>query len=471
MQAGSTLPAESQETPVVAPFPPQTEFILEAEIIKALEVDQTAPLVESTLPAQSPVAPEAVPTGMQSGSALRSESQDAPEIISTPPPPVESELRAESPIAPEVVSTPTSTQSPTHGLDLAPVQVNTATTQEQAYLTQAPGPATTQPPPRPSAATAIGAPVTLEAVSTPMPSDKVIPEVEPHDATELVSSPQPAEVTFQIESTESPPVSSSPAAAATPTLSQPERAATPPEPAPDLSEDELIWYPTAEEIVLGEGAYEVALIDEALEALEETQEPSDLGTAPIPDEAPTPQTGAAFSSHVDSASPTPVEELIQSRPPESRPEQMPDFPVESLAVEPQAPLPPTPPPPESVPEHIPVFLVETPAVEPQVPLAPPPLHEEDLLDNQSAAPPSQVLIDRLPGPRMIVGDLAKPGIIITIRDAVGHAVVLVSGTAPHHGPGGFEAPLTSDGTYDVTFDHHALQVHITDETIFLQLSS
>ncbi len=68
---------------------------------------------------------------------------------------------------------------------------------------------------------------------------------------------------------------------------------------------------------------------------------------------------------------------------------------------------------------------------------------------------------------MIAGDLAQPGIIVTIRDSTGNAVITVSGTAPRYGPGGFEAPLAEDGTYTVSFDNESVQVALKDDTVFI----
>jgi Stage II sporulation protein len=170
-------------------------------------------------------------------------------------------------------------------------------------------------------------------------------------------------------------------------------------------EDSVSWYPVADEIVMGAAEFQTEMVEEATEAAEALEETP--RTIPLP-------------------------------PPDSLPEEMPAFPAEEATIAAQLRLPP------------------------------PSLLEEEPFVSTSAPKPSPILIDRLPGPCMIVGDLVTAGIIITIRDAEGHAVVTVSGAAPHHGPGGFEAPLADGGTYTITFDHNAVQVNLDDETLFIQ---
>ncbi len=190
-------------------------------------------------------------------------------------------------------------------------------------------------------------------------------------------------------------------------LSEPAGAATlPPSPDAVVMTGEFSWYPVAEEVTSEADKLEAEMLDETLDAL----------AAIIP----------------------PVEDLGR-----------------------------LPPAPETMPEEMPFFAVAEVPEELPTPVPPPPLLEEEFGEAPSTGPVPEVLIDHLPGPRMIAGDLSKPGIIITIRDADGHAVVTVSGAAPHHGAGGFEAPLAGDGTYAVSFNHHALQVNLEDETVFI----
>lgn len=181
---------------------------------------------------------------------------------------------------------------------------------------------------------------------------------------------------------------------------------------PAARADDEIWYPLTEEVVLRADRFGADVIDEELQEL-----------ARMP---PAPET----------------------------------FPEELIPLSPV---------PDSFPEEMPYFLTEVIQEEAMAPPAPPPPVEEELFESLAAAPPSPVLVDRLPGPRMIVGDLAAPGIIITIRDTGGHSVVTVSGTAPHHGRGGFEARLATDGIYAVTFNGDALDVELRDETVFIQV--
>lgn len=128
-----------------------------------------------------------------------------------------------------------------------------------------------------------------------------------------------------------------------------------------------------------------------------------------------------------------------------------------------------PSPPETMPEELPAVQSGGAPSSVHSQIAPPPPIEEEIQERPRAAPATQLLVDRLPGPRMIAGNLPAPGTIITIRDAAGHSIVTVSGAAPHNGRGGFEAPLADPGKYDLVFDHQALQVDIGDETIFVQL--
>jgi Stage II sporulation protein len=213
-----------------------------------------------------------------------------------------------------------------------------------------------------------------------------------------------------------------------------------------IAEDEAGWYPVADDIVVGTAEFRAEMMDEALEAAQALEEPPGL-VAPL----------ESRPSHVHSD----VNGLPTYAPTS----------LQAGALSPNAPATfvPPPQPPETMPEEMPVFPVEEEPVAfpPQPP--PPPILEEEFLVSVPAAGPAPILIDRLPGPRMIAGDLVRSGTIITIRDVHGHAVVTVSGAAPHYGPGGFEAPLAESGKYAVTFDHSALEIDLGEETVFIQL--
>jgi hypothetical protein len=118
--------------------------------------------------------------------------------------------------------------------------------------------------------------------------------------------------------------------------------------------------------------------------------------------------------------------------------------------------------PPTMPEALPTFNT---AGSEQLPFAwvpPPPLEE-----NAFAVKQNQVLVDALPGPRVIAGNLRKAGMLVTIRDARGNSIVTVSGVAKQYGSGGFEAPLTDDGAYHVKFDGTELDVQLDNETVFI----
>lgn len=118
--------------------------------------------------------------------------------------------------------------------------------------------------------------------------------------------------------------------------------------------------------------------------------------------------------------------------------------------------------PPTMPEEIPSFHTLTTDETPISWVAPPPIRE-----NTFTVPPPQLLIDSLPGPRVIAGNLPKSGMVVTIRDTRGNSVVTVSGAAKQYGSGGFEAPLTDDGAYQVKFDGTELDVRLENETVFI----
>lgn len=118
--------------------------------------------------------------------------------------------------------------------------------------------------------------------------------------------------------------------------------------------------------------------------------------------------------------------------------------------------------PPTMPEEVPTFTTAHTDATPISWAAPPPLQE----NAQPLAQP-RILMDTLPGPRIIAGNLPKAGTLITIRDARGNSVVTVSGVAKQYGGGGFEAPLTDDGAYQVKFDATELDVNLQNETVFI----
>lgn len=118
--------------------------------------------------------------------------------------------------------------------------------------------------------------------------------------------------------------------------------------------------------------------------------------------------------------------------------------------------------PPSMPENLPSFEKAFDAETPFAWVPPPPLYE-----NATETPQPKILLDSLPGPRVIAGNLPKPGMLITLRDATGNGIITVSGVAKHYGAGGFEAPLTDDGAYHVKFDGVELDVQVANETVFI----
>lgn len=125
------------------------------------------------------------------------------------------------------------------------------------------------------------------------------------------------------------------------------------------------------------------------------------------------------------------------------------------------PLDAPPTMPEDMPSFNPVRKDETPISW----AAPPPLQESAY---EVKLP--QVLVDSLPGPRVIAGNLPKAGMVVTIRDARGNSIVTVSGVAKQYGSAGFEAPVTDDGAYQVKFDGTELDVQLENETVFIYYS-
>lgn len=118
--------------------------------------------------------------------------------------------------------------------------------------------------------------------------------------------------------------------------------------------------------------------------------------------------------------------------------------------------------PPTMPEGLPTFDAARTDETPIAWVPPPPLFETEA---DTHAP--QLLMDSLPGPRVIAGNLPKAGMLVTVRDANGNGIVTVSGVAKHYGAGGFEAPLTDDGAYHVKFGGMELDVRVENETVFI----
>jgi hypothetical protein len=79
----------------------------------------------------------------------------------------------------------------------------------------------------------------------------------------------------------------------------------------------------------------------------------------------------------------------------------------------------------------------------------------------------RVVIDHLPGARMIAGCLPHPDIAIVIEDVEGAKQIVFSGSAAHYGAGGFETSVEADGRYFVTVGKYTFEVSINDDTAFI----
>lgn len=118
--------------------------------------------------------------------------------------------------------------------------------------------------------------------------------------------------------------------------------------------------------------------------------------------------------------------------------------------------------PPSMPEDMPSFTAERTDETPIAWAPPPPLYESAAETRQP-----QILMDALPGPRVIAGNLPRLGMLVSVSDAAGNRTLTVSGVARHYGAGGFEAPLTADGAYHVKFDDVEMDVQVSSETVFI----
>ncbi len=83
--------------------------------------------------------------------------------------------------------------------------------------------------------------------------------------------------------------------------------------------------------------------------------------------------------------------------------------------------------------------------------------------------PVRVHIDHLPGERMIAGCLSLPGIMITVLDQSGNETLVMSGSAPHYGEGGFETVVEEDGCYVVWIDGEAIKLEVHADTAFIHV--
>ncbi len=118
--------------------------------------------------------------------------------------------------------------------------------------------------------------------------------------------------------------------------------------------------------------------------------------------------------------------------------------------------------PPGMPENMPSFSSPHADETPISWAPPPPLQENAFAVNQP-----RILMDSLPGPRIIAGNLPKIGTVVTIHDSRGNSIITVSGVSKQYGSGGFEAPLTDDGAYQVKFDGTELDVNLQNETVFI----
>lgn len=211
------------------------------------------------------------------------------------------------------------------------------------------------------------------------------------------------------------------------------------------SEDETGWYPVAEDMIPGIESLRSGVLDYAFETPEASED--------APAEKATPKHDLGR-----------MRETTQLPPANLSRAQIEPFPLpkvkRQLHIKPAPQISPDP-----MPALVPQVL---PPERPSKPPPPAPVEERPSDAKTSVQP--KFLIDRLPGPRSIAGDLDKPGVIITIQDSKGNAVVTVSGTAPHFGAGGFEAPLSNAGIYNIVFDHQSVEVDLRDETVILTRS-
>jgi len=128
-------------------------------------------------------------------------------------------------------------------------------------------------------------------------------------------------------------------------------------------------------------------------------------------------------------------------------------------------------PDEPAQEVLPLVSIEPIEIEPVLPPAPTVITENQLpaLEESSIDQGVRLHVDHLPGMRMIAGCLEQPGAEIIIEDAWGNRRVVLSGSAPHYGAGGFETLVDEDGIYRVTIHAQTLEVQVSDETAFIHM--
>ena len=80
---------------------------------------------------------------------------------------------------------------------------------------------------------------------------------------------------------------------------------------------------------------------------------------------------------------------------------------------------------------------------------------------------SGLLVDSIPGERMLTGNLLERGVVLTVYDDKANVFVSVSGQAPQYGEGGFEIALPHAGDYRVEVRNEVLTIRMGDETVFL----
>lgn len=316
------------------------------------------------------------------------------------------------------------------------------------------------------------APVTLEKSEPPQPAPQTAPQTAPKPA------PKPTPRHSTRSKLEHAPLNESP-------RETPEQVAPPPfvapriEPTPESERaDDFISFLAVEDVE--HTTKRAPAIDSGQQAADSAPTAEHAPAMEMPVASPPPSMPEEFISPAAAPPPASMPEDLPNAlelefiaPPSGAPEEIiSDFVARPTAriIEPDlgAFLPPvekfyTPlDAPPSMPEDMPSFTAERTDETPIAWAPPPPLYE-------SAAAPRQpqILVDALPGPRVIAGNLPKPGILVSVRDAAGNRTLTVSGVARHYGAGGFEAPLTADGAYHVKFDDVEMDVQVSSETVFI----
>ena len=148
------------------------------------------------------------------------------------------------------------------------------------------------------------------------------------------------------------------------------------------------------------------------------------------------------------------------------------------------PAPKTPPPPVTPPAN---EFAAPPTDLPEpfefTPVAPPDSMPEEMLEGlpemgmpedvasiPAAEANANLIVDYLPGARMLAGDLREKGVVVTVYDEQANVYATVSGEAPQYGEGGFEIALPHEGEYRVELRGDALTLRVGDETVFVTLA-